>query len=669
MTNENIFAEIVLNLPLEKTFHYRIPPGLLARAKVGMRVEVPFGPKRLTGYILGLMSECAVEKTRDIIALLDEEPSVTAELMTLARWISAKYMCSFGEALGSAVPAAVKAPKRILKTPTQKPMPIPAHPAERQRFEHTDAQKEAVSSIKESIVSKKNDTFLLYGITGSGKTEVYLSAIEETLNAGRTAIFLLPEISLTPQFISIVKHRFPGIVGLWHSKVTAGEKFSIWDKAGKGEIKIILGARSAVFAPFKNLGLIIIDEEHEPSYKQEQKPAYHTREVAIERARLNNAVTIFGSATPSLEMFYKAQNGVIKLLELPRRIADRPLPKVTIIDSTKLHRRSSILSEPAVEALRKVLARREQAIVFLNRRGFSPGVMCRHCGKVFQCPHCSVSLVYHRSPEGLRCHYCDYHQAWPGVCPSCKSREVSAFGVGTQKVEEELKKIFPQGKILRLDKDTTRKAGVYETAYRDFKDENFDILLGTQMVAKGFDFPRVTIVVVVDADTALYLPDFRASERTFQILAQVAGRSGRSSLGGEVVIQTQHPEHYVLKASELHDFRTFYKQELEFRRELRYPPFSEIVNIMVRAKKEEKAKEAAEAVGALIQAYKNSGEAAFEILGPSPASRNKLHGYFRWQIILKGPGEDLAAAAKMLKDADLPSGAMLSIDIDPQSLL
>jgi primosomal protein N' (replication factor Y) len=536
-------------------------------------------------------------------------------------------------------------------------------------FQYTEAQKDAIERINSAIAAKTASSFMLYGITGSGKTEVYLSAIAEALKNERSVIFLLPEISLTPQFIEVVKKRFPGVVGIWHSKLTASLRFATWDKARNGEIKIMLGARSVVFAPLKNLGLIIVDEEHEPSYKQEQKPSYHTREAALERARINNAVTVFGSATPSMELYHKAKTGGIELIELPQRVANRPLPKVNIVDSILLHKRSKILSEAAVAALTKTLARREQAIFFLNRRGFSPGVMCRKCGKVWECPHCSVSLVYHKSPAGLKCHYCDYSIPWPGVCPACASNDVSIFGIGTQKVEEELKKLFPQARVVRLDKDTTSKAGVYEKAYNDFKEENFDILLGTQMVAKGFDFPRVTLVVVVDADTALYLPDFRASERTFQILTQVAGRSGRSSLGGEVIIQTRHPEHYVLDAAKQHDYKKFFNIEIEFRKELGYPPFGSVVNIVCRSKNEEKAKEAADAAAVSLNAMKQAEGMAFEILGPSAASRNKLYGYFRWQLILKGKRDVLLSVSKKLKDAGVPSGVLMSVDVDPQSLL
>ena len=667
MIPEKKYAEIVLSLPVDKSFHYGIPDELLPFAKPGMRASVPFGRNRLTGYIVAIIGECAVANPKDILALIDKEPIITEELFSLAKWISESYLCSLGESLSSIVPAVIKAPKRALKAGLSEAV-RPYQPAPQKRFELTPAQKKAVDAITSSIREKDPGVFMLYGITGSGKTEVYLSAMQEAVNRGRSAIFLLPEISLTPQFIEIVKNRFPGVVGIWHSKLSQGVRFATWDKARKGEIKIMLGARSVVFAPLKDLGLIIVDEEHEPSYKQEQKPSYHTREVAIERARLNGAVTVFGSATPSLEMYQKAKMGQIRLLELPERIENRPLPLVHIVDSRNLHKRSKIFSEAVVAALTRVLARREQAIFFLNRRGFSPGVMCRHCGAVWQCPHCSVSLVYHKAPEGLRCHYCDHSIPWPGICPTCTSKDISVFGVGTQKVEEELKKLFPQARIIRLDRDTTAKTGVYEKAYKDFREENFDILLGTQMVAKGFDFPRVTLVAVVDADTALYLPDFRASERTFQILTQVAGRSGRSSLGGEVIIQTHHPEHYVLTAAKKHDFQGFFAKEIEFRRELGYPPFAGIVNIIYRAKKEEKAKEAAETAASYLNGLKRNGT-VFEILGPNPASRNKLHGYFRWQLILKGDRQALLDISKKVKSAGAPSGVLFMVDVDPQSLL
>jgi primosomal protein N' (replication factor Y) len=431
----------------------------------------------------------------------------------------------------------------------------------------------------------------------------------------------------------------------------------------------MLGARSVVFAPLKNLGLIIVDEEHEPSYKQDQKPAYQTRDVAIQRGKIANAVVLFGSATPSLEVYYSAQKGDVRLLELRERIVNRPLPAIRIVDPQQRHKHSKILSEPLMTSLTRVLARREQSIVFLNRRGFAPGVMCQKCNSIWQCPQCSVSLVYHKDPEKLHCHYCDFQQPWPGICPACGSKELTIFGVGTQKVEEEMKKLFPQARIFRLDRDTASKKGVYETIYEDFKQENVDILLGTQMVAKGFDFPRVTLVGVIDADTALYLPDFRSAERTFQLITQVAGRSGRGDLGGEVVVQSKHPEHYALAAAVDHDYHRFYRQEIQFREQLRYPPFCRLTNFLVRSKKEEKAAEAATFIGNLLQEYKNNEFSHLDILGPTQAARYKMYNFFRWQILVKGDISTLLTVGAKIKDQPLPSGVLLSIDVDPQDTL
>ncbi|MHB9156019.1 MAG: replication restart helicase PriA, partial [Endomicrobiales bacterium] len=515
-----LYAEVVLPLPLDKSFHYAIPRELAGRLRPGMRVEVPFGKKNLTGYVTRLADEPGVAEVKNIVSLLDPEPVISEELFALARWLKENYFCSLGEALATIASPSLKAPKRkIEKLPETLPAPGKGPVL-------SCAQKKAVEAITKAVLDGKHAAFLVHGVTSSGKTEVYLAAIEEALKNGRSVVFLLPEISLTPQFIAIVRRRFPGIVGLWHSKLSQGERYRTWDAARQGKIKIMMGARSALFAPFDRLGLIVMDEEHEPTYKQEQKPAYQTRDAVLERTRLNNAVAVFGSATPSLELYFRARREELTLLELAERIDGRGMPPVKIVDPYADRRGSRILTAPIVSTLTRVLARREQAILFLNRRGFSPAVMCHACGEVWQCPHCSVSLVYHKDPVRLRCHYCDYQEPLPGICPKCKSRDIAIFGVGTQKVEEELKRLFPQARIFRLDRDTASRKGVYEQAYEDFKQENVDILIGTQMVAKGFDFPRVTFVGVIDADTALYLPDFRAAERTFQLLTQVAGRSG-----------------------------------------------------------------------------------------------------------------------------------------------
>ncbi|MCX5781748.1 MAG: primosomal protein N' [Elusimicrobia bacterium] len=661
-----MYAEVALPLPLDKTFHYSVPENLNAIVKRGIRVNVPFGNKKLIGYVVSLLKESNISKIKDISSVVDTESVLTDEMFYLAEWIAKNYICSLGEAFAVIMSPALSSSKRNLKSIEEnikeKLLPV--------KVSHklSDSQKSAVTEIVKSINKKEFNTFLLHGITSSGKTEVYLSAIEEIIKQQRSAIFLLPEISLTPHFIRLIQDRFPQQLGVWHSGLSKSEKYRTWENAKKGRIKIILGPRSAIFAPFGNLGLIIMDEEHEPTYKQEQKPTYHARDVALERARANNAVLILGSATPSLETYLEAKNKKYRLLELKERIGSGILPPVEIVDSKNQYKRSKILSEPLIEALNKTLARREQAIIFLNRRGFAPGVMCQNCAQVLKCPNCSISLVYHYDAEKLKCHYCNYSSVFPKKCPSCNSSEIYVFGVGTQKVEQELKKFYPQGKIIRLDRDTAAKKGVYQKVYEDFKKENFDILLGTQMIAKGFDFPRVTLVGVIDADTSLYFPDFRSAERTFQLLTQVAGRSGRSYLGGEVIIQTRHPQHYALQNAKNHDFISFYEKEIEYRKEMYYPPFSRLANIIIRSKNELRLIEFAEKFAAELKRF-NDKTNLFSILGPTPASRTKLHGMFRWQILLKGEKSAIIQAILETKKIQVPSGILVTADIDPYDIL
>lgn len=663
--HKDLFAEIAFNLPLDKTFHYKIPQSLIHNVKIGKRVLTPFGHRKYTGYVINIIDKSEVKNVKEILSVIDDTPVYSEKLIKLAEWISKYYICSLGEALASIIPPRILPPKR---KPQDKQIKSTLHMSEKPVL--TQKQNEAVDSIKKSIADQKYVTFLLYGVTSSGKTEVYLASIEEAIRNNKSVIYLLPEISLTPQFINIVKSRFGNCVGLWHSRLTYREKYLTWEKVRSGEIKIMLGARSCVFAPFSNLGLIIMDEEHEPSYKQDQKPLYHTREVAVKRAQLENAVVILGSATPSIESFYKTSISEYKLLQLPERVDSHSFPHVNIVDARRLRNNSKIVSEKLTNSIRKILARREQAIIFLNRRGFSPSIMCRRCGKVWDCPNCSISLVFHNAPEALKCHYCGYHVAWPRICPTCKSNDISIFGVGTQKVEKELKYLFPQARIVRLDKDTAAKKGTHEQVYSDFKNEDVDILIGTQMIAKGFDFPRVTLVGVVNADTALYLPDFRSSERTFQLMTQVAGRSGRSSLGGEVIIQTRHPDHYTLLASQQHDYMKFYEQEIEFRRLTKYPPFKRLLNFVIRGFNEKKVEELIAVFGRFIdEIKKKNGYNNLEVLGPIPAARLKLHRMYRWQILIKGESEELSVVANEAKNFKLPTKMLLTIDMDPVDII
>ncbi len=661
----SMFACVVLPVPLDRSFHYLIPEALAGKVVPGARVEVPFGPRHMCGVVASLDEEAPVARCKPVIRVIDPGPVVTKELMALARWLSERCVCSLGEALGTIVPSSLRPPVRASAAGTSGPCRVPPDTPP----VLTSAQKAVVGSLKEAVADGKFAPFLLHGVTGSGKTEVYLHVMEDVIARGRSVVFLLPEISLTPQFIGIVRRRFPGVVGVWHSNLAAGERYRTWEAARTGRIRIMLGARSAVFAPFERPGLIIIDEEHEPTYKQEQKPSYHARETALQRGRLSGAVVIMGSATPSLETYYNAVEGTYRLLELKERIDNRRLPPVTLIDAGRLPRRSRVISGQVAEALTRVLARREQAILFLNRRGFSPGVTCQDCGQVWQCPHCSISMVYHREPEGLQCHYCDYRIPWPGKCPGCGKDRIALFGIGTEKVETELKRLFPHGRVFRLDRDTASRKGVYQQAYDGFRNEEFDILLGTQMVTKGFDFPRVTMVGVIDADTSLYLPDFRSAERTFQLITQVAGRSGRGTLGGEVIVQSRHPDHYALLAARAHDYRDFYRQEMAFRRELRYPPVCHLLNVLIRGRNEERAGEAAKTLGAALRSIVPAACERVDVLGPVQASRYKLRGYFRWQALLKGTEKDLLSIAHALKKTAFPSGAVLSIDMDPQDTL
>ncbi|MCK9583103.1 MAG: primosomal protein N' [Endomicrobiales bacterium] len=656
-------AEVALSIPLNKTFHYTIPEEFLTQASIGAKVEVQFGNKKLVGFIVGFAAQSNIDKLKPITNVLNANFALSAELLALSKRISGMYFCSIGEALNAVASSSIKAPKR--------------NPVEKQKIinkicnkpQLTTNQLKAFEQITNALKAQKSEVFLLHGVTGSGKTEVYLTAIEEAIKLGKSAILLVPEISLTAQFADIFLSRFSDSLGLWHSKITQGEKFRLWAGIREGKIKVLLGARSAVFAPFSNLGLIIVDEEHESTYKQDNKPAYNAKEIALERSALNRCVIIFGSATPSIESYHRALNGQFKLLELPQRIDNKPLPPVELLDLRQNPIKNRVITPVLHKALTQTLARREQAIVFLNRRGHSPVIMCHTCGQTLQCPNCAISLVYFKGPERLQCNYCGYTQECPNKCPHCSGNEISVFGVGTQKAQEEVQKLFPFAKIFRLDKDTTSKKDTFSFAYKDFKDENYDILLGTQLVAKGFDFPRVTLVGVVSADTALCLPDFRSAERTFQLITQVAGRTGRGLLGGQVIVQTMHPEHYALRCAKEHDYKKFYETEIAFRKQLNYPPFCNLVNLNFKGLDESKVSCACAMVHKTLceiglEKYK------VEAIGPSVAARPKLYGQYRWQIMLKG---NKAQLFEVLKELFLKgfkfSGVKIAVDIDPIDVL
>jgi len=505
-------------------------------------------------------------------------------------------------------------------------------------------QENALRLITRALQKRVPETFLLHGVTGSGKTEVYLRAIEETLQRGKKAIYLVPEISLTPQTVRRVRARFGEDLAILHSSLSAGERFDQWWKIKRGEVKVVVGARSALFAPVSDLGLIIMDEEHEYTYKQEETPRYHSREVAKKISQLTGSPLILGSATPALESYYQAETGEIQKIPLSRRVMNRALPEIRLIDLREEFKakRFTVLSPPLVAAVTETLSRREQVILLLNRRGYATFINCRECGHVIKCPSCDVTLTYHQRPNVLRCHYCDYKEKPPDLCPHCGSHYIRYFGKGTQRLEEELRELFPQARTVRMDLDTTGRKGSHERIYSQLVQGEVDILVGTQMVAKGLDLPKVTLVGVIAADSALGLPDFRSAERTYQILTQAAGRAGRGEKPGLVYIQTFNPEHYSIAAVAHQKEEEFYRKELGYRREGMYPPFTNLIRLVFSGgNKRSVLKAALETTDELKKAVSSgsltSGQVSIQIIGPNPAAIEKVQDRYRWQTLIKAP--------------------------------
>ncbi len=535
----------------------------------------------------------------------------------------------------------------------------------------TEAQAEAVAAIKAAVEGGGFRTLLLHGITGSGKTEVYLRAIEHVLARGKSCLFLVPEISLTPAAASEFYARFGEQVAILHSAFTGVERSGQWRRVREGSSRVVLGTRSSVFAPVEDLGLVIVDEEHDGGYKQDEAPRYHGRDVAIVRARAAGAAVILGSATPSLESRYNVERGKYDLLRLPERIENRPLPSVRIIDMRQEFAetgRQDLFSRALEQAIRQRLETGQQVILLLNRRGFSSFVTCRSCGERVECVNCSVTLTHHRGIKKLLCHYCDYSQPVPTACPKCKSEYVYFVGSGSEKVEDHLREHFPEARVVRLDRDSVRGRGQYEAILNGFREGAYDILTGTQMVAKGHDMPNVTLVGVVSADIGLGMPDFRAAERTFQILTQVAGRAGRGETPGEVVLQTWNPEHYAIRFAAAQDYDGFYAKELHFRRMLRYPPFVAAATLTVRSRKLE---EALTLSGRLGQHIKDSP--GVRVQGPAAAPLAKLKSEFRYLFLLKAQSrkslaEALRRAKSFAQENRWPATALVT-DVDPMSLL
>jgi len=481
---------------------------------------------------------------------------------------------------------------------------------------------------------------LLHGVTGSGKTEIYLCAIEDVLKNGGTAIYLVPEIALTPQLISRVAGRFDAdIIAVLHSGIAESVRYDQWRQIKRGLLRLVVGTRSALFAPLPDLKLIIVDEEHDASYKQDERLCYNARDLAVVKAQRASAVVIMGSATPGVRTYYNAQTQKYHHLELPQRVDNRPMPLVEIIDLKAQQEKTGkvpIVSEPLMEGIRQTLANKEQVLLFLNKRGHDTFLVCASCGYNFRCPNCAVSLKSHPAEGALKCHYCDYTLKAMPLCPSCQNSRILNYGVGTQKLEKEIQKLFPEARVQRMDSDTTSRKGTQEKILQALEQRKIDILIGTQMITKGHDFPSITLVGVVSADTSLNMPDFRAAEKTFQLLTQVAGRSGRGDSPGRVIIQTFNPEHYALRHAQTHDYPAFYREEIEFRKALRYPPFGRIINLRLSAVKKEALTQQAELLGKVARKLSARKAGKVEIIGPAEAPLSKIRGRFRWQMLIKG---------------------------------
>jgi primosomal protein N' (replication factor Y) len=551
----------------------------------------------------------------------------------------------------------------------------PAHPARaapRPPHVLNPHQQAAFDRIRTALEGQRFETFLLYGVTGSGKTEVYLKAIEAALAMGRGALLLVPEIALTPAMAGQFHSRFGERVAILHSAFSDLERADQWRRIRAGAAPVVVGTRSGVFAPVPDLGLIVVDEEHDTSYKQEETPRYHARDVAIVRARQCSACVILGSATPALETRYNAERGKYTLLELPERIEKRPLPQVELVDMRREFLetgKQATFSRRLREAIEERLAHGEQTMLLLNRRGFSSFLACRACGYRLECVHCSVTLTFHRRDRRMLCHYCNYATRVPHLCPQCGSEYIYFVGIGSERVEEELHREFPGARVARMDRDTVTGRRRYETILQGFREGAYDILVGTQMIAKGHDIPNVTLVGVVNADIGLGMPDFRAAERTFQLLTQVAGRAGRGQVPGIVLIQTLNPDHYAIRCAAAQDYAAFYAREIQFRRAMRYPPFSALANCLVRSRNQEEAMRMAAELGRFLQ----PAPEGLRVLGPAEAPVARLRGEYRYQLLLKSAArrllnETLHRIRRFAGEAAWPAGALV-IDVDPVSLM
>lgn len=730
-----IYADIIVNsdaLDIDRTFTYEVPENLKKLVEIGQLVKVPFGIKNniTYGFIINIIEkeQIAGIRIKKIKSIFLQDPILTADDFKLIKFLRENYLCKYIDAIRLMIPHGVlrgvkpknkkvivfvkdildykknqrykdvlefvkSNSRKFTKAELTKEYSLSLYKINKlieegyieveeekvnrynskayDNFDEKPLTEEQFLALKK-IKSTDKNIILLKGVTGSGKTEIYMRLVDEGLKAGKSSIILVPEISLTPQMIERFKGRFGSEVALFHSKLSDGERFDEWYRVKEGKAKVIIGARSAVFLPANNIGFIIVDEEHENTYKSEQNPKYQTKEVAEFISKLKGCKVILGSATPSIENYYRAISGEIELVELKNRVDSKDMPKMEIVDMRRELKSGniSLFSSKLYNEIKEALDRKEQIILFLNRRGFSTFVSCRSCGYVFKCPNCDISMTYHKNGF-LVCHYCGKVEKQPKLCPKCQSKYVKFFGAGTQRVEEEVLKYFKNVKVLRMDAETTKNKNSHELIYNSFKNGEADILIGTQMISKGLDFENVTLVGVLAADISINVPDFRAAERTFQIITQVSGRAGRGNKEGKVIIQTYTPEHYSLLYARNYDYEGFYNEEFAIRGLMSYPPFGKILLVNGISKDEGKLKAFMNSISMEFRNIKKEYE-NIEMLGPVPCIITKIKENYRWQILFKG---DISIEfCKKIKDRlyDLNKNVYneirVTIDINPNNL-
>jgi len=657
-----MFAEIAVCLPLSRTFLYELE----TPAAIGCRVLVKFRNREVEGFVVGLNGK-APDGLRilPVLKVLDSESLLLPDILDLCSWIAEYYMAPIGEVLKSALPPGITQ-KHVDRFDGALSAEVPPSAP----FLLTTDQLTALYAIQEA---KGFRTVLLHGVTGSGKTEVYIQAAENTIAHGKTCLILVPEIGLTPQLVERFADRFPGRTAVLHSGLTKRQRIDEWLRIRGGFAPIVVGTRSAVFAPLSRLGLIVVDEEHETSYKQEETPRYNARDVAVVRAKKTDAIVVLGSATPSMESFQNSESKKFTYVHMANRVEDRPLPAVEIVNMREEYSiagKQTVFSRRLLEAIEQRLELGEQSMILLNRRGFAAFLLCRHCGFNFQCTSCSVAMTYHRGIHRLLCHYCGQARQPPSKCTECGSEYVQFVGEGTERIESDLRELFPTARIGRIDRDTMRHVRDFERVLGGFRRGEIDVLVGTQMIAKGHDFPQVTLVGVLAADAALSMPDFRAAERTFQLLTQVAGRSGRGDRPGEVIIQSFFPDHYTFQLACTQRFEDFYARESRYRKAMFYPPFTALAGIVVTNRDKEAAAGAARGVGDFLNRVRTD---TVRILGPAPAPLERVKQVHRYQLLIKAssrpPLHRLLEQLRAYLEEQKLGSTRVFIDVDPVSLL